>query len=350
MGMGVMQTSKFKYVDELVKELTQDIPGFIVFTAQVGSFMVGTNDDKSDIDIKGIFVPYHNNLLLCNYKDTYSKTTGTKNSSNTSNDVDIEIYSIHKFIKMLKHGDIIAVELLFLMAGDPTNDIFYTVDMDVFDELIDNRKRFVRNSMFKFISYTKQQIKTYRNKTAKFAELMKLRAILDEYVETVKPEKNEKLNLFLEADGPFIMWNFVDVDYSQPNPGNRNLIVEVGGVKYDGRIKLSAFIEAIDSKIKDAGNRVRGAKNGIDSKSTYHSFRLLDEMRELMETGELKFPLKNRDKLIKLKQGNNQFENADDLYNELNRRIDELDAKLDLDKFPIITDKEIDAILLRILE
>ena len=58
-----------------------------------GSHLYGTDTINSDKDYKGIYLPSKHDVLLNRVNKCYSESTGGNNSKNTSEDVDIEIYS-----------------------------------------------------------------------------------------------------------------------------------------------------------------------------------------------------------------------------------------------------------------
>ena len=78
-----------------------------------GSHLFGTNTEKSDKDYKGVYLPSGYEILLGSYPETISSSTGDSQSKNSSTDVDIELYSLKKLLKMVVNGDTAAIELLY---------------------------------------------------------------------------------------------------------------------------------------------------------------------------------------------------------------------------------------------
>ncbi len=88
------------------------------------------------------------------------------------------------------------------------------------------------------------------------------------------------------------------------------------------------------------GERVRRVKEGrIEFKSLAHAFRAALQCREIVDTGDLKFPLKDADWLRDLRLGKIDFMAA-----ELDKRLDDLiaevQAKMDASSLPDSVDRD----------
>jgi len=79
-----------------------------------GSHLFGTNTEKSDLDYKGVFIPDADDILMSSYKHTVCTSTNTvRNTKNSSEDVDLEMYSLKKFFDMIFAANNHALEILF---------------------------------------------------------------------------------------------------------------------------------------------------------------------------------------------------------------------------------------------
>jgi predicted nucleotidyltransferase len=86
-----------------------------------GSFLHGTATKNSDLDLKGIFVPSKESLILKEKRQSY-KYTSTKNTdSNGCKDVDVSFYSLHFALNKISRGDFNFLELLFALDNKETN-------------------------------------------------------------------------------------------------------------------------------------------------------------------------------------------------------------------------------------
>jgi hypothetical protein len=95
--------------------------------------------------------------------------------------------------------------------------------------------------------------------------------------------------------------------------------------KYQYTMRVKKFLESIKKWEAKYGDRVRNNDDGIDYISIYNAFRSLYAVKQLAITGDLVFPLGKREKLLKIKRGNVDFE---DIINELNDFITEVEDLL----------------------
>lgn len=97
------------------KELVQEVNGKLLYLTVFGSTLYGTSKSgKSDLDIKGIYIPSQESILLQKEQHCLSFTTGNSVTKNTEHDIDIQIWSIQKWLlQLLPEGNTNALDLLF---------------------------------------------------------------------------------------------------------------------------------------------------------------------------------------------------------------------------------------------
>ena len=84
-----------------LKELTQELD--ILFLCKFGSHLYGTATESSDTDIKGIFLPTKEQCFLNKIPKAITYNSKKDNSGkNTAEDIDIEVYSLHYYLELLK--------------------------------------------------------------------------------------------------------------------------------------------------------------------------------------------------------------------------------------------------------
>lgn len=72
-----------------------------------GSHLYKLNTETSDEDYKGIYLPELEDIILGNIKDTINLSTNKSNNKNSSDDIDYEVYSLHKWVKLLSKGEFV---------------------------------------------------------------------------------------------------------------------------------------------------------------------------------------------------------------------------------------------------
>ena len=82
-----------------------------VFVMRHGSFLHGTETPQSDIDIKVVFLPTSDDILLGNVD--FSLSNNPKSLPMAPGDLDIHCYSLARYLTLLARFDIVALEMLF---------------------------------------------------------------------------------------------------------------------------------------------------------------------------------------------------------------------------------------------
>jgi len=269
----------------------------IITKAMAGSHLFGTSTPSSDKDYKGVFIPSAEEILLGTYKDGFNSSTGNDDSRNGKDDIDVELYSLRKFFKMIRRGDTAALELLF------TPDTMVLEKDPIWDEILLIRDSLLSSRVSAMIGYARQQANKYGIKGSRMGELNNVIKVLKE---------GEKL----AGNGPKIKhaWQFL-VDelkgyehvhfitlYAKSEDGPEIPALDILGKKFDHHCKFSYILEVLKRIYKNYGQRAREAKknNGIDWKALSHATRVSLQGIELLETGKITLPLSEENtKLVK---------------------------------------------------
>jgi len=124
----------------------------IIFLTLGGSYAYGTNNENSDVDVRGCALNSVNDILgMSNFEQVVNTTTDTT------------IYSFNKLIKLLISCNPNTIELL----GCKPEHYFYITDIG--KELIDNRKIFLSKKAVEdsFGGYATQQLRRLENAIAR---------------------------------------------------------------------------------------------------------------------------------------------------------------------------------------
>lgn len=168
-----------------------------------GSQLYGTNSESSDTDIKGIFLPSKEEVLLGRIPKSINTTTKKGDSKNSSDDVDTEMYSLHYFIKLACEGQTVALDMLH--APNEMCDInrqvsYKLVESKFLDKRIAgkqhkielpslsniwldlqaNRSRFYTKNLDAFVGYCRRQASKYSCRGSRLDTVDKVIKILKE--------------------------------------------------------------------------------------------------------------------------------------------------------------------------
>lgn len=120
------------------------------YICQSGSHIFGTNNEDSDLDYRGIVLP--NEDYIIGLKEfNHLKLVEGEGNLNLSDDLDVELFSLKKFIMDLYKGHGIAFEMLFV------NDNFIKFTDDRLKPIFNKKELFLSKSFaFHYLSMNNQ--------------------------------------------------------------------------------------------------------------------------------------------------------------------------------------------------
>lgn len=280
------------------EELCRENNASLLFLTLFGSTLYGTETPgKSDVDIRGIFLPSQESLALNAAPKSLHYSTGSGERRNTFADVDIDLWSIqHWLLKLLPAGDTGALDVLFspshvacTLFSDSRLDAVFNTPLKLLD---------AKNGRA-YAEYSLGQAKKYGIKGSRIGALKNVYKWL--LANSPSPAPDAKLRDIIEslaaecADS-----RFCSIELVQGEPA-----IQLCGKMHVGSIRIVEFLRRVESDMQRYGARAAEAEQnqGIDFKALSHALRALDQMEELLKTGRISFPLKNREELIAVKQG-----------------------------------------------
>jgi len=295
----------------------------IIIKAMAGSHLFGTSTPQSDKDYKGVFIPTAEEILTGDYSESVSTTTGQHDSKNSKEDIDIELYSVKKFFKMIRRGDTAALELLFtpehlILEKDP-----------MWDYIMEHRDKLLSSKVNAMIGYARQQANKYGIKGSRMGTLNNVLADLKEIEKTFdfqNPKLKHGWELIQEKLGRYEHVEFImmaPTAIGTPEvPG-----IDVLGKKFDHHVAFNYIIPIFTTMYKNFGQRAREAKknNGIDWKALSHAARVSIQGLELLNTGKITLPLigKDANMVRAIKAGEVDYKDVSELLTSL---LEELEA------------------------
>lgn len=251
-----------------------------------GSHMYGTNTPDSDKDYKGIFLPSHNDCYLNNIPKSINTTTGQQNSKNSKDDVDREIYSLQYFIKLGLEGQTVAIDMLHA----PEFCIIET--SDIWKEIVKNREKFYTKNLKAFIGYARKQAAKYGIKGSRLDTVSEVLSFLK--------QQNQDLKMINIWD------KLPNLEHSHFIKNNGIDFYQVCGKSFQSTVRINYVVNILESFIKSFGQRAILAKKnmGIDWKACSHALRAAIQVKELLTTNTIVFPLKESELLTNVKLGN----------------------------------------------
>lgn len=302
-------------IADFIEDKILNNKGEIIFLTLYGSDLYGTKiKDKSDLDLKAIYKPDIKDVFTNDYVDSFEISTGKHNTKNSADDIDLQIWSIQKFGKLVtKSADINALDMLFAMSNYK-KVIYHSYD---WLNIYTNRKYLINNELKGMFGYIKKQVNKYAFKGSNLYTLN----FISEYIEKsniledkdkiprlkdiiydIKKEYDKTvIEVFKDKSDKYL--NKIVIYDHQLENGTVLKEVKINEQKiFHLNIRLKDFYMNITKWKNMYGNRVKDTvERGIDYKSFSHAFRSIYQILELFETGDLIFPLRDAEFLKEIK-------------------------------------------------
>jgi len=278
-----------------------------------GSHLYGTNTETSDTDMLGVFIPDEQFYFGLQTVDEVDLSIVSKNEDgkNNSDAEDIKFYSLNKFVKLAMDNNPNILSQLFC---NEQNIVFQN---EYGKELLANKQLFPWKGLAqKYIGYAKSQSHKMVIKVSNYDSFQLAYDWLQEkmYIrnETTNYEASRLLAEF-RSDGVPGM-KFYDSHCT------------IGDINLSLTDKLSKVFNKVVDRMSKVGNREElYTKYGFDTKFSMHVVRLLIEGKELLTTGNLNYPLKEKQTLLDIRNGkwtqNEILKFADDGVKELDSLV-----------------------------
>ena len=335
-------------IDEIIKQLKPLINGQLIYLSQYGSHLYGLNTENSDLDFRGVYIPTLDDIILKRDKDEIN--TGLEvwdfNHKEINEGlekgiivdfkikpikVDVKIFSLQKFIQLCSKADTNALDLLFSIDTPADHTWQYKGLVKNVPEEMKYPLRYIHENKNKLINTdrlespityafkqaTKYGLKGERLKVLELveqkAEYLKKNKILAELKTVVVEDLIDHTDL-MELEIPN---NHLRIDVLD-NKGKKEKYLFVCGVQHQFNLELDKFIKRIEEKINKeyTSQRTIDAADGNDWKALSHAIRVLLEIKELLDTGNIQFPLKDKEFLLDIKLGKVEREFIDNFFNQ----------------------------------
>ena len=287
----------------------------LIYLYKAGSHFFNLNTPSSDIDLKGVYLPSAEN-----YEKSFNslvKFNSNNKGRNTSEDVDIDIFSLPFFLNLLAKGDFNMMEALYA----PEDKIL--LELPLMTELKDIRKSLMVKDVRAFFGFFDREYRQHNINHNFHSTRVEMYNFLKPIMEKIKEKYDNQEFIHgseirlsgyakeLKAhfkDHKDVRFYFAPVSKDSPDQE----FIEFARSKQPMEAKVSYVMDALEQKINNASHR---KKDGKAYKGLSHCLRLLYEAQQLLSTGEFQFPFsKERTELLyKAKTGQLSDETIKDL-------------------------------------
>lgn len=272
-----------------------------VVSMKFGSHLYGTNTPESDLDFRAVHLPDYQDILLQRVSGSVSKKRGKKEGEkNLVGEVDLESYSLQRYLGLLVEGQTVAIDMLF------TPDAMILESSDIWDEIRANKNRFLTKKSAAFVGYCRTQANKYGIKGSRVAAARvasnTFQGIVDFGGGGKKVGEWHGALVQLVKENP----DHMSVVCSDPRPNHTTeQYFECCNRKVPFTASCKLAHEIFSKVFDNYGNRAQLAEQneGIDWKALSHAVRVGREALELLETGNVTFPLPDAAHILEIKKG-----------------------------------------------
>jgi len=98
-----------------IKEFEEKTGATVIYVTVSGSKLYGTDNENSDTDLKGIFIPSKESVMLKKDLSSYVRDTNNSKVRNSAEDIDFTLHSIYSFFNQLQNSETGAIDVLHSM-------------------------------------------------------------------------------------------------------------------------------------------------------------------------------------------------------------------------------------------
>ena len=282
----------------------------LIYLSPAGSHLYGLNTENSDLDFKGIYIPSKEDVILKRDKDEINVEINIEDKK-----VEVKLFSIYKFIKLCSKADTNALDLLFSYSSKfekyiPEIYIENETKYKLIEYIYEYANLLIDTSRLENpITYAYKQAEKYSKKGVYVK-------ILDSLIELVQDKIDsgctsvQDIIPFIQIDGKNLRIDELD------NKGKIEKYLFVCGVQHQFNLSLNTFSDRLWDKLDNYSSRSLQAcrDEGNDWKALSHALRILSQVKELYETGDIIFPLKNKEFILKVKLGQVSREEVNKIF------------------------------------
>lgn len=257
----------------------------------VGSHLYGTATPQSDRDYKGVFLPSKQAILLGRIPNSYTTSTSDDHAKNMADDVDTEFYSLHYFLQLACEGQTVALDMLHA----PDNMIIE--NSDIWREIVSQRQRFYTKNLYSFVRYARRQASRYGIKGARLNAVNAVLNVLRDEAPTRKLQD--------------IWYKLPRMEYCGEAGVDPQGIpqYQVCDKLFQATVSIDYVLPVLEKFSREYGARAQQAaeNRNIDWKAISHALRVAFQVKELLTSGTITFPLPEADLLIQVKSGQRDY-------------------------------------------
>lgn len=271
-----------------------------LFTIRHGSHLYGTQNELSDIDLKTIFLPDIDDLLIGKKMEIFKDRDVGPNECTKANDIEEEFIPLQIFASHFLGSQSYALEVAFAYQQGLVEWVNEDFEGLINQFMTDLTNKFLTKSISTIIGYAYSQAQKYSNKGSRLNEIDCLIGVVE-----LAFDKNKKATIFDVSE-------WYDKDINQPIfictiPATRaneaQSALSIGNKTFAFNTTLKHFLKGLNILKEKYGERSKQSLDGHDWKAMAHAIRIANQGIELLSTGRIVFPRPDAEFLKAIRRG-----------------------------------------------
>lgn len=299
----------------------------LVVKIRHGSHLYGLNTPESDTDYKAIVLPSQYDILMGLTHFSVTHSSGENKSKNSADDVDYEVFSLHKFLSLAIKGEMVTLDMLHCNESD----IVEVGATEVWEYLIDHKRLLYTKNLRAYVAYTQKQAAKYGVKGSRIKAIEDALGVIQFNSGVAGNER--KLGTIMD-ELPINDYSSVFVD----EKGNR--FYDIVGRKLQDTLTLHSADYTLSKIYDNYGHRAKLASTneGVDWKAVSHALRAGYQARAIFEDGTFSYPLWETSYLKQVKAG--ELDYVTQVQPKLEELVDEITILSENSDLPEQVDSE----------
>ena len=284
----------------------------VIFKGIFGSHLYGLNTPESDVDYKQIVLPPARDLIF----------EKNKVVERHSSEEDVTIMNLVSFINNLWKADTVSMDMIHTPAQ-------FTIESSaIWEKIIEYRADAYSKNMSGVLGYIKTQTNKYGHKEERLSELSEFLSHILSKSWTETSRVKDLLPYLLER-------KFKHIGYIMARHPGAQPAIEIVGKQIQCTWAMHELVNFLQANISTYGDRTNSAVlNRGDWKSLSHSLRAVLQLKELLTTGTIMFPLTYASTIMPVKLGKIDAVYVRGMLTELYDEVTELLDKSNLPDEP----------------
>ena len=304
----------------------------VVYQVVYGSKLYGTNTPTSDTDLKSIYLPTIDDMLLGKKLAVHKSRVDAQGKPVPEGEpmpdsgVENEYIPFQTFVRDFVQGQTYAVEMAYALIkeGPSAPDAQSRREHLFLKQLVE---KFGNCEVYSMVGFAMKQTFDYVHRGQRLNDATRVRDIIRNFA-NAEPSTYDLVRFDDTSSGTALLdlvAAAAGLETSTTVNNNKTLrTLELNGRSYTESTTLAHVVIQLNKQIEAYGKRsVDASLTKVEYKSLSHAVRVYQQSIELLDTGRITFPRPNVEQLLEIKQGRAEMEAVKALLSALDAEVQE---------------------------